>query len=107
MQLVFHAEELCGLFFGELVDGNAGPHREHLGDGFLVHLVEQVDTGGLDLGLHFVLVGEEFLLAVAKTAGLFEVLRLDGFLLLGCHLGDLVLDLLEVSRGLHALEAKA
>ena len=31
----------CGLFFGELVDGNARPHRQHLGDGFFVDLVDR------------------------------------------------------------------
>ena len=51
VQLVLHAEELLGLLLGELVDGDAGPDREDLGDGLLVDLVEQVDAGRLDLGL--------------------------------------------------------
>ena len=98
VELVLHAQELGGLLLGELVDGDAGPQREHLGDGFLVDLVEQVDAGRLDLDLLGVLLGEELLLAVAQAAGLLEVLRLDGFLLLLDDLGDLVLELLVVRR---------
>ena len=44
VQLVFHPEQLLGLFFGELVDRDTGPQREHFGDGFFVDLVEQVDA---------------------------------------------------------------
>ena len=65
VQLVFHAEELFGLFLGQLVDGDAGPDREDLGDRLLVDLVEQVDTGGLDLGLHLFALAEQVLLGVA------------------------------------------
>ena len=106
MELVLHAQQLGGLFLGELVDGDARPHREHLGDGFFVDLVEQVDTGRLDLGLHAFLLTEEFLLAIAQAPGLFEVLGLDGLFLLLGDLGDLVLDLFEVRRRFHALEAQ-
>ena len=108
VELVLHAEELCGLLLGELVDRDAGPDRQHLGDGLLVDLVEQVDAGGLDLGLLGVLLVEELLLLVAQAAGLLEVLLLDGLLLrLLTTLGELVLELLEVGRGLHALDAQA
>ena len=44
VQLVLHAEELRGLLLGELVDGDAGPDGQHLGDGLLVDLVEEVDA---------------------------------------------------------------
>ena len=81
VELVLHAQELLGLLLGELVDGDAGPDREDLGDGLLVDLVEQVDAGGLDLALLGLLRGEELLLLVAEAAGLFEVLGLDGLLL--------------------------
>jgi hypothetical protein len=77
VQLVLHAEQLGGLGLGELVDGDAGPQREHLGDGFLVDLVEQVDARRLDLGLLGVLLLEQLLLAVAQAAGLFEVAGLS------------------------------
>ena len=81
VQLVLHAEELLALFLGELVDRDAGPHREDLGDGLFVDLVEQVDPGVLDLALLGLLAGQELLLGVAQAAGLLEVLPLDGLLL--------------------------
>ena len=62
--------------------------REHLGDGLLVDLVEQVDAARLDLGLLGRLLLEQRLLLVAQAAGLLEALRLDGLLLLLLHLGD-------------------
>ena len=89
----FHVEELGGLFLGELVDRDAGPDAEHLGDGFLVDLVEQVDAAGLDLGLLGGLLLEQRLLLVAQATGLLEALLLDGALLGLLHLGELVLDL--------------
>ena len=49
VELVLHAQQLGRLFLGELVDGDAGPDGQHLGDGFLVDLVEQIDTRRLDL----------------------------------------------------------
>ena len=49
VQLVFHAKQLRRLFLGELVDGDARPDREHLGDRLLVDLVEQVDAAVLQL----------------------------------------------------------
>src|SRR4051812_1481860 len=76
VELVLHAEELLGLLLGELVDGDAGPDGEHLGDRLLVDLVEQVDAGGLDLGLLRLPLPEELLLLVAQAAGLLELLGL-------------------------------
>ena len=106
VQLVLHAEELLRLLLGELVDGDARPHREHLGDGLFVDLVEQVDARVLDLALLGLLAGQELLLGVAEAAGLFEVLRLDGLLLRLDDPGELVLEVLVVGRGLHALDAQ-
>ena len=99
VELFLHAEELGRLLLGELVDGDAGPDGEHLGDRLLVDLVEQVDAGGLDLGLLVVLLAEQLLLLVAEAAGLLEVLGLDRLLLLLDDLGDLVLELLVVRPG--------
>ena len=107
VQLGFHVEELGGLFFGELVDRDAGPDAEHLGDGFLVDLVEQVDTAGLDLGLFGGLLVEQRLLLIAEATGFFEALLFDGTLLGLLHLGELALDLLEIGRRAHALDAQA
>ncbi len=107
VQLVLHAEQLLGLLLGELVDGDAGPDGQDLGDGLLVDLVEEIDAGRLDLGLLGLLLAEQLLLLVAERAGLLEALGLDGLLLLADDLGDLVLDLLVVRRRLHALDAQA
>ena len=106
VELVLHAQELGRLFLGELVHRDAGPDGKDLGDRLLVDLVEQVDA----LFLHLLLFGlaalEQFLLFVAQATGLFEALCFDGFLLLLHDLGDLVLELFEVRRRLHALDAQ-
>ena len=82
VQLLFHAEQLGGLFLGELVDGDARPQREHLGDRLLVHLVEEVDALGAPLLLLRGALLEQLLLLVAQLRGALELLRLDrGFLL--------------------------
>jgi hypothetical protein len=107
VQLVLHAEELLRLLLGELVHRDAGPHREHLGDGLFVDLVEQVDAGVLDLALLGLLLGQEVLLGVAEAAGLLEVLLLDGLLLGLDDASELVLEVLVVGRRLHALDAQA
>jgi hypothetical protein len=107
VELVLHAQELLRLLLGELVDGDARPHREHLGDGLLVDLVEEVDAGVLDLALLALLGGEQLLLLVAELAGLLEVLALDRLLLGLDDGGELALDLLEVGGRLHALDAQA
>ncbi len=107
VQLALHVEELLGLLLGELVDRDAGPDREHLGDGLFVDLVEQVDAGRLDLGFLGRLLLEERLLLIAQAAGLFEALLLDGLLLGLLDAGELGLELLQVGRGLHALDAQA
>ena len=107
VQLLFHAEQLRGLFLGELVHRDAGPEREHLGDRLFVDFVEEVDALGAPL---LFLVGttlEQFLLAVAQLRGPLELLRLDRRFLLLADLRDLVLELAVVRRGLHATDAQA
>ncbi len=106
VQLLFHPEQLGGLFLGELVDRDARPDAEHLGDGFLVDLVEQVDTTGLDLGLFDGLLVEQRLLLIAQATGLFELLLFDGALLGLLYFRELALDLLEIGWGAHALDAQ-
>ena len=99
VQLVLHAEQLGGLLLGELVDGDAGPEREHLGDRLLVDLVEQVDARGLDLGL----LGR-LLARAAPSPGRggwpasSNCCSSTALLLASCDLGDLVLELLVVGR---------
>ena len=66
VQLVFHAEELGGLFLRELVHGDARPHREDLGDGLFRDLVEEVDALGLELDFLRGALLEQLLLTVAQ-----------------------------------------
>ncbi|CAB5069065.1 unannotated protein [freshwater metagenome] len=107
MQFTFHVEQLLRLFLGELVDGDPCPEREHLGDGFLVDLVEEVHSGCLDLGFLLRLFLEQALFLIAQLAGFLEALFLDGTLLGLLHLGEALFDAFEVGRGLHALDAQA
>ena len=107
VELTLHVDELGGLFLGQLVDRDARPDREHFGDRFLVDLVEQVDAVGLDLALLGGLLFQECLLLVAEAAGFLELLLLDGALLGFLHVVELALDLAQVGRRLHALDAQA
>ena len=77
VELVLHAEQLGGLFLGELVHRDTGPQRQHLGDGLLVDLVEQVDTLGTGFGLHRGTPLQQLLLPVAQRRGPLELLLLD------------------------------
>ena len=106
VQLGLHVDELLRLLLGELVDGNARPHAEHLGDGLLVDLVEQVDTVATDLLLLGRLLLEQGLLLVAQPSGLLEALFLNGGLLGLLHLVELELDLAQVGWRGHPLDAQ-
>ena len=106
VQLLFHAQELRGLFLGELVDGDAGPQREHLGDRLLVHLVEEVDALGAPLLLLRGALLEQLLLTVAQLGGALELLSLDRGFLLALDLRDLVFELAVVGRGLHPTDTQ-
>ena len=106
VQLVLHAQELGRLLLGELVDGDARPEREHLGDGLLVDLVEEVDALGLELLLLGRALLEQLLLAVAQRRGPLELLGLDRAFLVLADVGDLLLELPVVGRRLHAPDAQ-
>ena len=82
VELVFHAKELRGLLLGELVDRDAGPVREHLGDDVLVDDVEELDALGTPLLLERRLALELRLLLVGELLRLLEVLPLEGRVLL-------------------------
>jgi hypothetical protein len=90
VELLLHAEQLRRLLLGELVDGDARPQREDLGDRLLGDLVEQVDALGLGRGLLGDALLEQLLLAVAQRRGLLELLTLDRGFLLAPDLRDLV-----------------
>ena len=105
MQLLLHAQELGRLLLSQLVDGDARPVGQHLGDDFLVDDVEQVDALGAPLLLLGRFALEELLLLLAQALGLLEVLLLDGELLVLAHFGYLVLDGVVIGRTAHAADA--
>ena len=107
VQLVLHAQQLGGLLLGQLVDRDAGPVGQDVGDDLLVDHVEQVDALGPPLLLLGGLALEQLLLLLAELLGLLEVLLLDGQLLVLADPGDVVLDGLVVRRGGHAADAQA
>ena len=106
MELLLHAQELLRLLLGQLVHRDAGPQREHLSDRLLVDLVEEVDTGRLHLGLFGGLLLEDRLLLVAEATGVLEALLLDRESLGAQHIVELALELAEIGRGLHPLDAE-
>ena len=90
----------------EAVDPHLHRSMHHLGHQQAV--ADIIEVGGVGQGvggLHARLVLEEALLLVAQAAGLLEALGFDGVLLLALHLGDAVLEVLEVGWRLHALDA--
>src|SRR3954470_8484132 len=105
VELVLHAEQTGRLLLGELEDGDAGPVGQHLGDLLVVHLGDDVHVAGLPLLLALGLLGEQRLLLVAERRGLLEVLRVDRRLLLAADAGDPLVELAQVRRGGHALDA--
>ena len=107
VQFGFHVEQLGGLFLGQLVDRDTGPDAEHFGHGLFVHLVEQVDTAGLDFGLFGGLLLEQRLLLIAEASSFFEALFFDSLLLGFLDLGQTGLHLLQIWRCAHPLDAQA
>ena len=101
MELVFHPQQLGGLFLGEAVDRDAGPVGQHLGDDLLVDDVEQFDALGPPLGLHGLLGIEAVLLLLGELLRLVEGLLFDRGFLVGSESGDLLFELLVRRRGGH------
>src|SRR5215210_1025554 len=104
VQGVFHLQEPRRLLLGHLLDRDAGPHRDDLGDLVLTN----GDTLLLDLTLapgllELTALGNELALGVAEARGLLELLAIDGGLLLGAHRGKLLVYLLVVGRRGHGL----
>ena len=102
MEVILHPEKFLGLLFGQLVDGNPGPHREDLGDRLLIDLVEQVHAGRPDFGLPLGLTRLQFLLPVPQSAGFFKVLGFHRGLLTLDNLSEVGLEFPEVVGGVHA-----
>ena len=107
VQFGFHVEQFLGLGLSQLEHRDTGGGADDLGDHVLVH-------DHLDVGLAFapgvfllLAIGFQLLLLVAQFGGLLEVLTLDGLVLVGGDLGDLLVEFLELRRGGQALDAQA
>ena len=107
VQLVLHAKQLGGLLLGEALHGDARPLGEHLGDLLLI------DDGRHDVGalaqlvLEAAALGEQIPLLVTQLGGTLELLTLDGLLLLGAHVDETGLDVVDLGSGRRALDAHA
>ena len=104
MQLGFHVEQLLGFRLGELEDRDTRRAGHDLGDDLLVHFHLHVGFAFAPRGFLLFALGFQLLLAVTQFCGLLEVLLLDGFVLLGRHLGDLRVKILELGWGSQALD---
>src|SRR6266487_240619 len=105
VQLVLHAQQPRGLFLGQLVDRDAGPVGQHLGDLLIVDLGHDVEVAGLPLLLPLRLLVEQLLLLVPQLRGALEVLRVDRGLLVATHLGDPLVEVAQVWWRGHATDA--
>ncbi len=100
-------QQTVGFRLSELGDGDTGPVGQHLGNVLVVH--DRIGGGFAVPPLllaHFPL-SNELLLVVAQSGGLLEVLVVDGGFLAAAHLGDLVVELTQVRRRGHTLNAQA
>src|ERR671914_1393000 len=104
VQGVLHLQETCGLLLGHLLDRDAGPHGDDLGDLVLADgdalLLDLTLAPGL---LELAALGDELALGVPEARGLLELLAVDGGLLLGAHGGEFLVNLLVVRRRGHGL----
>ncbi len=107
MEFVLHAQELRRLFFGEAIDRDAGPHREHLGDRVLVDEVEDRAARRLDREIEFVALGDQFALLFVEGLGLFEGTTRHRTLFVGANAHDVLIELLLLRRRVHATDPQA
>ena len=105
VQLILHAQQTRGLFLGELEHRNARPGSEDLRNLLLANLSDGVGLARTPLLLALAALFTQLALLVAQTSCLLEVLLVDGGFLLAAHIGNLGVNLLQVSRGSHALDA--
>src|SRR5215203_1738520 len=104
VQGVLHLQEARGLLLGHLLDRDAGPHGDDLGDLVLPDgdavLLIALAPGFLELpALH-----GELLLVVPQARCPLELLAVDGGLFLSAYLRDLLVQLLVVGRRGHGLD---
>src|SRR5829696_167785 len=105
VQSVLHLQEARGLFLGHLLDRDARPHRDDLGDLVLSDgdalLLDLALTPGL---LQLAALGDELALGIPEARGLLELLAVDGGFLLGTNRGQFLVYLLVVGRRGHGLD---
>ena len=107
VQLVLHPDQLLGLGLGQLEDGDAGPHRDDVGDLLLADDRAGALLAGAPLLLELALLRGELALLVAQVRGLLELLGLDRGLLGAAGLLDLVLEIAVDGRLRHRLDPQA
>ena len=105
VELVLHAHQLLGLGLGQLEDGDAGPHRDDVGDLLLADLRALAALARVPLVLELALLVRELALLVAQVGGLLELLGLDRGLLLAPRRLDLLLEVAVDGRLRHRLDA--
>ena len=106
VEFVFHAKQLLRLFFGEFVHRDAGPHRQHISDCFLVNLIEEVDARCLHFRFFRSLFFKEGLLLITECSGIFEALLFDCGALFAKHFIEPTFDVSKIRWRLHALDAQ-
>ena len=104
VQLVLHPQELLGLGLGQLEDGDAGPHRDDVGDLLLADLRALAALARGPLVLELALLVGELALLVAQVGGLLELLGLDRGLLVAPRRLDLLLEVAVDGRLRHRLD---
>ena len=105
VELLLHAHQLRGLRLGQLEHGDAGPHRDDVGDLLLADRRPlAAGLAGLPLLLELALLRRQLALLVAQVRGVLELLRLDRGLLLAPRRLDLLLELAVGRRRGHRLD---
>ncbi len=107
VQFLLHAHQLLGLGLGQLEDGDAGPHRDDVGDLLLADRGTLDRVAGLPLFLELALLAGQLALLVAQGGGLLEFLVLDRLLLFAPRRFDLLFELAVGGRGGERLHAHA
>ena len=104
MQLVFHADELGGLSFGQLEDRDAGPHRDDVGDLFLADAgARTIALAAAPLVFELALLLRQLALVVAQCGGLLKLLVFDRGLFLAPRALDVIFELAVNGRSGHRL----
>ena len=104
VQFLLHAHQLLGLGLGQLEHGDAGPHRDDVGDLLLADRGSLAGLAGFPLLLELAFAVGQLALLVAQRGGLLELLRLDRGLLFAARGLDFALELAVGGRRGHRLD---